>query len=83
MTKVQQFGVIPVFKAIDGKLSVQKEILFPTEADALRAGEVFAQVLGGAVAFSRVFDPDTGAKQDGTMIGRFGVMAEPISEAAE
>jgi hypothetical protein len=54
------FGIIPVFRGLNGKLVVQKEIAFSTEEDAKRAGRVFAEVLGGAVAFGRVNDPEAG-----------------------
>jgi hypothetical protein len=71
-----RFGIIPVFRGLDGKLAVQKEIAFPSEDDAKRAGQVFAEVLGGAVAFRRVNDPETGIVGRGVIIGRYGVMAE-------
>jgi hypothetical protein len=71
-----EFGIFPVFRGLDGKLQVQHRIPFPSEEDAMRAGEVFAGVLGGAVAYSRVTDTETGTAEDGVIIGRFGVMAE-------
>jgi hypothetical protein len=76
MAKAAEFGVFPVFIKIDGTLSVQPEMSFPSEDDARRAAEVFAGVLGGAVAFSRMADRETGLIEDGVNIGRYGVMAE-------
>jgi hypothetical protein len=71
-----EYGIFPVFRGPDGKLQVQHRIPFPSAEDALRAGEVFAGVLGGAVAYSRVADSEFGTAEDGVIIGRFGAMAE-------
>jgi hypothetical protein len=71
-----EFGILPVFRGLDGALQVQRPIKFPTEQDALRAGEVFADVLGGAVAYSRVVDREAGTSENGVIIGRFGAMRE-------
>jgi hypothetical protein len=76
MDSSNRFGIIPVFRGLDGKLAVQKEIAFPSEDEAKRAGEVFAEVLGGAIAFRRVNDPEAGIVGRGVIIGRYGVMAE-------
>jgi hypothetical protein len=70
------FGIIPVFRGLEGKLQLQRPIPFPSEAEAMRAGGVFAEVLGGAVAYSRVVDRDSGAVECGIIIGRFGAMVE-------
>ena len=75
MAKLEQFGVIPVARGLRGQLHVRKEIIFPSENEALWAGEIFAQVLGGAVAFKRVNDPEEGVIGQGIIIGRYGVMA--------
>jgi hypothetical protein len=76
MSSFNDFGIIPVFRDLDGGLLVQKEIAFSTEEDAKRAGRVFAEVLGGAVAFGRVSDPEAGVIGQGVIIGKYGVMAE-------
>ena len=81
MSTADEFGIIPVVQGIDGKLLVQKEVVFPTEDDALRAGIIFAQVLGGAVAFKRSVDIEAGVRGDGMIIGRYGVLAEGSREA--
>src|SRR5579871_6038671 len=75
MAKVAEFGIFPVFITIEGTLSVQAEMLFLTEDEARRAAEVFAGVLGGAVAFRRMADRAAGLVEDGVVIGRYGVMA--------
>jgi hypothetical protein len=76
MTTSDKFGIFPVFRGLDGKLAVQKEVPFSSEEEALRAGRIFAEVLGGAVAFRRINDPDTGRVGQGVIIGKYGVMAE-------
>jgi hypothetical protein len=76
MAQANKFGIIPVFRGLNGRLSVQKEIVFPSEDEARRAGEIFAGILGGAVAFRRASDPETGAVESGVIIGRYGVMAD-------
>jgi hypothetical protein len=78
-----EYGIFPVFRGLDGKLEVQNRIPFPSAEDAMRAGEVFAGVLGGAVAFSRAFDRETGTAEDGVIIGRYGVMAQDAASEPE
>ena len=82
MTALQEFGIIPVARGLNGKLLVQKEITFPSEDEAQRAGQVFANVLGGAVAFRRACDREVGMVGRGVIIGRYGLMAgtEPEPE---
>jgi len=75
MATLQEFGIIPVARGLNGKLLVQREITFPSEEDAQRAGQVFANVLGGAVAFRRVCDREAGVVGQGVIIGRYGLMA--------
>jgi hypothetical protein len=82
MTMLSRFGIIPVFRSLDGKLLVQKEVAFPSEEDALRAGRIFAEVLGGAVAFRRINDLDAGIIGQGVIIGKYGVMAEESAPRA-
>ena len=82
MSAVTEFGIIPVARDLNGKLLVQKEVPFPSEEDAKRAGQIFAEVLGGAVAFCRMNDPDTGAVGQGVIIGKYGVMAEKSAPLA-
>jgi hypothetical protein len=76
VTSFTMFGIIPVARSLDGKLIVQKEVAFPSEEDARRAGKIFAEVLGGAVAFRRINDPDTSIVGQGVIIEKYGVMAE-------
>jgi hypothetical protein len=76
MPTLNEFGIIPVARGLEGKLLVQKEIAFPSEEEAKRAGEIFARVLGGAVAFRREDDPAAGIIGQGVIIGRYGVMAD-------
>jgi hypothetical protein len=76
MVRITQFGIIPVFRGLEGRLAVQREIGFSSEDDARRAGKIFAEVLGGAVAFRRTRDPETGAVEAGEIIGRYGLLAD-------
>ena len=76
MARVTEFGVIPVFRDRDGRLSVQPQMIFPSEEDAQRAAQIFAEVLGGAVAFSRMADREAGVTEDGVNIGKYGTMAK-------
>ena len=55
---------------------------YPTAEKALAGARSYAALLGGAVAFSQVIDDETGASEDGVIIGRFGVMAPKAEEAA-
>jgi hypothetical protein len=82
MATLHEFGIIPVARGLNGKLLVQKEISFPSEQDAQRAGQVFANVLGGAIAFRRMSDREAGILGQGEIIGRYGLMAstEPKTE---
>jgi hypothetical protein len=78
-----KFGIIPVFRGLDGKLMVQKEVAFSSEEEAKRAGRVFAEVLGGAVAFRRMNDPEAGIIGQGVIIAKYGLMAEEPAPGAQ
>jgi hypothetical protein len=80
MPTLNRFGIIPVARSLQGKLLVQKEIACSSEEEAKRAGQSFAKVLGGAVAFRRQDDPEAGIIGQGVIIGRYGVMAEKAEE---
>jgi hypothetical protein len=80
MAGTNKFGIIPVFRGLNGKLAVQKEITFASEDDAKRAGKIFAEVLGGAVAFRRAIDPDVGIVGQGVIIGKYGILAEESAQ---
>ena len=77
MAKVEQFGIFPVARGLNGKLLVRNEMILASEEEALRTGKIIAEVLGGAVAFKRVNDSDQGILGQGVIIGRYGVMAAP------
>ena len=79
MAALDEFGVIPVARGPQGKLLVRKEIPFPSEEHAQRAGKLFADVLGGAVTFRRTSDRAAGIVGQGVIIGRYGVMAQTDS----
>src|SRR5215471_2753855 len=79
MTTLNEFGVIPVFRDLDGKVVVRREVPFSSEEEARRAACIFARVLGGAVAFRHVNDPSAGTVGQGVIIGKYGVMAEARS----
>ncbi|MBV9568126.1 MAG: hypothetical protein JO172_08320 [Hyphomicrobiales bacterium] len=83
MARVAEFGVIPVFRDRDGHLAVQPQMIFPSEEDAKRAAQIFAEVLGGAVAFTRVADRDAGVTEDGVIIGKYGAMAQAEKSIAQ
>lgn len=70
------FGVFAVYKGVGDKLEVRPPATYPTAEKALAAARTFALVLGGAVAYSKVVDTESGASEDGMIIGRFGVMAD-------
>jgi hypothetical protein len=76
MAREAEFGVIPVFRDRDGHLAVQPQMIFPSETDARRAAQIFAEVLGGAVAFSRIADREAGIAEDGVIIAKYGAMAK-------
>jgi hypothetical protein len=80
MARTAQFGVFPVFRGLDGRLAVQPEMIFPTEDDAKRAAKIFAGVLGGAVAFKRMADQEAGTVEKGTIIAKYGVMADTSAD---
>jgi hypothetical protein len=76
MAKISEFGVVPVFRDRDGHLAIQPQMIFPSEDDARRAAQIFAEVLGGAVAFSRIADREAGVTEDGVIIAKYGAMAK-------
>ena len=82
MATFTKFEIIPVARSLDGKLLVQKEVAFPSEEEAKRAGEACANIVAGAIAFRRVNDPDTGLFGQGIIIGKYGIMAEESAPRA-
>ena len=52
MPTFNEFGIIPVARGLQGKLLVQKEIAFSSAEEAKRAGQIFAEVLGGSSRLS-------------------------------
>ena len=73
VTTFNEFGVIPVFRDLDGKVVVLKEVPFSSAEEARRAAHIYAQVLGGAVACRH--DPGADTVGQGVIIGKYGVMA--------
>ena len=80
MPTFNEFGIIPVARGLQGKLLVQKEIAFSSAEEAKRAGQIFAEVLGGAVARRRQDNPEAGIVGQGVIIGRYGIMADNADE---
>ena len=44
MTIFNEFWIFPVVRGFNGKLMVQKEVTFPSEEDAKRAGQPEANI---------------------------------------
>jgi hypothetical protein len=77
MPIVNDFGIIPVARGLQGKLLMQNEIACSSEEAAKRAGR---ESLGGAVAFRSEDDPEAEIIGQGVIIGRYGLMAEKADE---
>ena len=77
VTTLNEYGVIPVFRDLDGKVVALKEVPFSSAEEARDAAHIYAEVLGGAVACRH--DPGADTVGQGVIIGRYGVMAEEKS----
>ena len=78
MTAVVRFGVLPIFRGLGGKLKPLRVIDALTNEQAQRKAEVFASVVGGAIAFSKAGDPELGQWGTPRIISRHGEVPEGI-----
>jgi hypothetical protein len=60
MGMVTKFGVLPIFRGLGGKLSPQRVVQARSADQAKSMATTFAMVMGGAVAFSKHGNPDSG-----------------------
>lgn len=80
MPAITYHVVIAFARDDDGTLVAEQAIEAPSASSAIRRAEVVAQTKGGAVAFTRTGDPDTGEFTDAFVLGKFGDVPDDLSE---
>ena len=78
MSRVTKFGVLPILRGLEGKFSPLRVMHARSADEAKRKADVFAMVIGGAVAFSKSGDPDRNQWGDTVILGCCGEVPEGI-----
>jgi hypothetical protein len=81
MPQVTKFGVLPIFRGLEGKLMPQRVIIAVSAGEAKRKAALLASVLGGALAFTAESHPELDAWEPLKIIARFGEVPESLMEA--
>jgi hypothetical protein len=81
MSRVTKFGVLPIFRGLEGKFTPLRVMHARSADEARRKADVFAAVIGGAVAFFKAGDPDRDQWDDTVIIGYSGEVPEGIKGA--
>jgi hypothetical protein len=79
MPQVTKFGVLPIFRGLEGALiPLPRRIINTVSADeAKRKADLLSSVLGGAVAFAATYHPELDAFEPLTVLARCGAVPEP------
>jgi hypothetical protein len=81
MSRVAKFGVLPIFRGLEGKFKPLRIIEARSADEAKRKADVFASVVGGAVAFSKSGDPGRDQWDKTVILGYCGEVPEGIEGA--
>jgi len=68
MGLVTRFGVLPIFRGLGGKLSPQRVVHARSADQAKSMATTSAMVMGGAVAFSKHGNPDSGQWEEAVIL---------------
>jgi hypothetical protein len=81
MSKVTKFGVLPIFRGLEGKFRPLRVMQARSADDAKRKADIFASVVGGAVAFAKARDPGRDQWDETVILGYCGEVPEGIKGA--
>jgi len=81
MLRVTKFGVLPIFRGLGGRLKPLRVIEAASADEAKRKADVFASVVGGAVAFASTGDAELDAWEAPRIIARHGEVPEGLMGA--
>jgi hypothetical protein len=81
MNRITKFGVLPILRGLEGKFSPLRVVHAGSADEAKRKADVFANVVGGAVAFSKTGYPDHDHWDDTVILGCCGEVPEAIKGA--
>jgi hypothetical protein len=76
MPQVTTFGILPIFRGLQGRLSPLRIVNAVSADEAKRKAELLASVLGGAVAFAATYDPELDAWDPLTVLALCGEVPE-------
>ncbi len=80
MTAATYFVALPILKDEQGDWITGEPIEAQQSYAARTTAEALAKQHGGAIAFSRTGDPQSGEFEDAVVIARFGVVPEDLTE---
>jgi hypothetical protein len=80
MAAITYYVALPVLKNEEGEWVAGQALEAKTPEEAKRRAMALAAVDGGAVAFSRTGDPDTGEFSDAVILARFGEVPDDLTE---
>lgn len=86
MTGPATIHVVVAFRALDddeGTIAADPPQQLPTAAQAKQKAIALAASLGGAIAWSRTLDPDTGDYADPVILVRIGVIPDWFDETGD
>jgi hypothetical protein len=76
MPQASMFGVLPIFRGLEGKLTALRFIRAVSADEAKRKAELLARVLGGAIAFGVTYHPEFDVSEPLVVIARCGQVPE-------
>ncbi|SEF01087.1 hypothetical protein SAMN05519104_7717 [Rhizobiales bacterium GAS188] len=78
MRQITKFGVLPIFRGLGGKFTPQRVVQARSADEARSMAGIFALVMGGAIAFSKRGDPESGQWDEAVIVGYRGEVPEGI-----
>lgn len=80
MTAITYYVALPILEGEEGDWMAGEPVEAQQAYAARSKAEALAKQHGGAVAFSRTGDPQSGEFEDAVVIARFGVVPKDLTE---
>jgi len=78
VSRIATFGVLPVLRGLEGKFSALRIIDARSAKEAMRKADIFADVVGGAVAFSKAGGPGQDQWDGAIILGYCGEVPDDM-----